>query len=158
MEDANGTPKNYEWRGRLRHGVRCLIAIAKSAALPPARIKRNIGVVRGGLHTTVASREKVASAVVRHTTPALHMRTAHARGFAVKLRNLRSPPTDAPAQRAQNFWPRIHVAPSDYMALTRGGELCNAEGHLGPDEFEAAMREQIRQYIQGQLANTEQRR
>ena len=40
----------------------------------------------------------------------------------------------------QEFWPRMHVAPSDFMALTRGGELCDERGQLGLAEFEQAMR------------------
>jgi hypothetical protein len=42
----------------------------------------------------------------------------------------------------------MHVASSDFMALTRGGALCDAEDRLGPAEFELAMREQIRLYTQ----------
>jgi hypothetical protein len=50
------------------------------------------------------------------------------------------------------------VAPSDFMALTLGGELCDDEGQLGPAEFEQAMRGQILLYAQGQLATSDQRR
>jgi hypothetical protein len=50
------------------------------------------------------------------------------------------------------------VAPSDFMALTQGGKLCDDQGELGLAEFEQAMRGQIRLYAQGQLANSEQRR
>ena len=42
----------------------------------------------------------------------------------------------------------MHVAPSDFVALTRGGTLCDATDRLGAAEFELAMREQIRLYAQ----------
>jgi hypothetical protein len=58
----------------------------------------------------------------------------------------------------QDFQPRIHVAPSDYMALTRGGKLCDDRGQLGLKEFEQAMRGQILLYAQGQLANSSEQR
>ncbi len=48
----------------------------------------------------------------------------------------------------QDFWPRMHVAPSDFVALTRGGTLCDDKDRLGAAEFELAMREQIRLYTQ----------
>ena len=50
------------------------------------------------------------------------------------------------------------MAPSDFVAFTRGGALCDARGQLGLAEFELAMREQIRLYTQSQLANADQRR
>ena len=155
MEDANCTPKNYEWRGRLPalfdcHGER---------RCPPAGSyqTKHWRRARWVVHDSCRQREGSFGGGEAHTPSPAHAHCARAR-LRCEAAQTTTPPTDAPAQRAQNFWPRIHVAPSDYMALTRGGELCNAEGHLGPDEFEAAMREQIRQYIQGQLANTEQRR
>jgi hypothetical protein len=42
----------------------------------------------------------------------------------------------------------MHVAPSDFVALTRGGALCDSKDRLGAAEFELAMREQIRLYAQ----------
>ena len=50
------------------------------------------------------------------------------------------------------------MAPSDFVAFTRGGTLCDRKGQLGLAEFELAMREQIRLYTQSQLANMDQRR
>jgi hypothetical protein len=60
--------------------------------------------------------------------------------------------------RAQDFTPRIHVAPSDFVAFTRGGKLCDRRGQLGSAEFEVAMRDQMRLYTQSQLANLDNRR
>jgi hypothetical protein len=57
---------------------------------------------------------------------------------------------------AQNFTPRIHIAPSDFVAFTHGGSLCDGKGQLGVIQFELAMREQILLYIQGQLTNVDQ--
>jgi hypothetical protein len=45
----------------------------------------------------------------------------------------------------------MHVAPSDFVALTRGGALCDAKDRLGAAEFELAMREQIRLYAQAEI-------
>ncbi len=44
----------------------------------------------------------------------------------------------------------MHVAPSDFVALTRGGALCDAEARLGAAEFALAIREQIRLYAQAE--------
>jgi hypothetical protein len=44
----------------------------------------------------------------------------------------------------------MHVAPSDFVALTRGGTLCDAKDRLGAAEFELAIREQIRLYAQAE--------
>ncbi len=49
---------------------------------------------------------------------------------------------------AQDFWPRIYMAPSDFVALTHGGALCDGKDRLGATEFEVAMREQLRLYTQ----------
>ena len=43
--------------------------------------------------------------------------------------------------------PRLHFSVADYQTLTRHGELCNANGCLGIDEFETVMREQVYGYI-----------
>ena len=45
----------------------------------------------------------------------------------------------------------MHVAPSDFVAFTRGGALCDDADRLGPAEFELAMREQIRLYAQAPI-------
>ena len=37
--------------------------------------------------------------------------------------------------------------------LTRGGSLCDEQGNLGPEQFEAALRNQMKLYIQRQLSN-----
>jgi hypothetical protein len=58
----------------------------------------------------------------------------------------------------QNFSPRIHMAPSDFVAFTRGGSLCDERGQLGEVQFELAMREQILLFIQSQLTNADQHR
>ena len=50
--------------------------------------------------------------------------------------------------RRQDFTPHIHMAESDFMAITRNGALCDDTGGLGPVEFEAVMRDQIRLYTQ----------
>ena len=39
--------------------------------------------------------------------------------------------------------PPIFVSDSDFVAMTKDGALCNAQGHLGPVEFENMMREQV---------------
>ena len=49
---------------------------------------------------------------------------------------------------SQDFSPRIFVSDSDFIAMTRDGQLCNPAGRLGPAEFERMMREQIRLYAQ----------
>ena len=50
--------------------------------------------------------------------------------------------------------PRLHFSVADYQTLTRHGELCNANGCLGIDEFETVMREQVYGYIQRKLQRT----
>ncbi len=47
----------------------------------------------------------------------------------------------------------MYVAPSDFMALTHGGVLCDAKDRLGVTEFELAMREQLRLYAQVEIDN-----
>ena len=46
--------------------------------------------------------------------------------------------------RAQDFHPCIHITDSDFASITHDGKLCDAEGHLGPREFEDVMRRQAR--------------
>ena len=36
----------------------------------------------------------------------------------------------------QDFTPRIFVSDSDFIAITQNGSLLNANGRLGPAEFE----------------------
>ena len=50
--------------------------------------------------------------------------------------------------------PRLHLSVADCQTLTRHGELCNANGCLGIDEFETVMREQVYGYIQRKLQRT----
>lgn len=45
------------------------------------------------------------------------------------------------------------MSESDYVVLTQSGALCDDEGNLGPDNFEAAIRAQLRLYAQRQLSN-----
>ncbi len=40
------------------------------------------------------------------------------------------------------------MAPSDFVALTHGGALCDNKDRMGAAEFELAMREQLRFYTQ----------
>jgi hypothetical protein len=50
----------------------------------------------------------------------------------------------------QDFKPRIHMTDSDFQSITSG--LCGPDGTLGPLEFEAVMRRQIKQATQAKLA------
>mmetsp|Transcript_52853 Transcript_52853/g.139104 ORF Transcript_52853/g.139104 Transcript_52853/m.139104 type:complete len:648 (+) Transcript_52853:92-2035(+) len=56
------------------------------------------------------------------------------------------------SMRKLHFDPPIHVTASDFASLTQDGELCDANGELGPDEFEAAMRKQIQHFAQSKLS------
>ena len=47
------------------------------------------------------------------------------------------------ALRYQDFKPHIHLAESDFAAITADGSLCGNDGSLGPKEFEEAMRRQV---------------
>ena len=47
------------------------------------------------------------------------------------------------APRYQDFKPHIHLAESDFAAITADGSLCGNDGSLGPKEFEEAMRRQV---------------
>jgi len=51
-----------------------------------------------------------------------------------------------------DFFPRIFISDSDFIAMTKNGALCNANGHLGPQEFENVMREQILNYTQSRMS------
>ena len=44
----------------------------------------------------------------------------------------------------QDFNPRIHITESDFVSITDDGRLCDANGQLGPAEFEAVIRRQAR--------------
>ena len=44
----------------------------------------------------------------------------------------------------QPFQPKLHLTDSDFVSITRNGELCDEEGGLGPHEFDQVMREQVR--------------
>ena len=46
------------------------------------------------------------------------------------------------------------MSDSDFVAITKNGALCNGRGHLGPREFEAVMREQLRLYTQSRLSSS----
>ncbi len=48
---------------------------------------------------------------------------------------------------------RIHVSESDFMALTLDGALLNAQGEMGPAEFQAIMRREMHTYVQTRLAD-----
>jgi hypothetical protein len=50
----------------------------------------------------------------------------------------------------QDFKPRIHLTDSDFQSITAG--LCTPDGQLGPLEFEAVMRRQIKHATQAKLA------
>ena len=52
--------------------------------------------------------------------------------------------------KSQNFKPRIHMTDSDFQSITEG--LLNADGQLGPVQFEAVMKRQIKNVIQTKLA------
>uniref|UniRef100_A0A7S0MVB5 EF-hand domain-containing protein n=2 Tax=Cryptomonas curvata TaxID=233186 RepID=A0A7S0MVB5_9CRYP len=51
-----------------------------------------------------------------------------------------------------DFTPRIHISDSDFASITQDGELCDARGQLGLDEFERVMRRQIRHLAQSKLS------
>jgi hypothetical protein len=53
----------------------------------------------------------------------------------------------------QDFKPRIHISESDYAVLTKGWALCDEDGNLGPEQFEAALRNQMKLFTQRQLSN-----
>ena len=55
---------------------------------------------------------------------------------------------------AQDFTPPIHVSASDFASITQNGALCDANGDLGPAEFEALLRQQVRLYTQRQVVET----
>ena len=38
--------------------------------------------------------------------------------------------------RPQDFKPRIHISPTDFLVITENGTLCDAGGQLGPADFE----------------------
>ncbi len=48
---------------------------------------------------------------------------------------------------------RIHMSESDFVNITRNGELCNAEGEIGIREFEAIMRKEMMSYLQTRLTD-----
>jgi hypothetical protein len=54
----------------------------------------------------------------------------------------------------QNFTPRIFLSDSDFIAMTKNGAMCNAQGQLGVEEFEMVMREQILNYTMSRLSAT----
>ena len=71
------------------------------------------------------------------------------------MTSLRVSPHPTPPRRRrrrQDFVPRIHVTPSDFASITDNGALCDGRGQLGPAEFEAVMRRQIRHLAQARLA------
>jgi hypothetical protein len=43
---------------------------------------------------------------------------------------------------------RIHMSESDFVDMTRNGELCIATGEIGSQEFESIMRGEIITYLQ----------
>ena len=47
-------------------------------------------------------------------------------------------------RRPQDFHPRIHITDSDFVSITDDGRLCDENGQLGPAEFEAVIRRQVR--------------
>jgi hypothetical protein len=53
----------------------------------------------------------------------------------------------------QDFKPRIHLSESDYAVFTQNGTLCDEHGNLGPQQFETALRRQMKIYTQRQLSN-----
>jgi hypothetical protein len=53
----------------------------------------------------------------------------------------------------QDFKPRIHLSESDYAVFTQSGTLCDEHGNLGPQQFETALRRQMKIYTQRQLSN-----
>jgi hypothetical protein len=48
---------------------------------------------------------------------------------------------------------RIHMAESDFVNITRNGDLCNAKGEIGMREFEAIMRREVMSYLQTRLTD-----
>jgi hypothetical protein len=50
--------------------------------------------------------------------------------------------------RQLNFSPPIHITISDFAALTQRGALCSANGEMDTRDFELAMRQQLRLFVQ----------
>ncbi len=44
----------------------------------------------------------------------------------------------------QEITPRIYMADSDFDALTNNGEICDAEGNVGVEQFVQIMQKEIR--------------
>ena len=69
---------------------------------------------------------------------------------------LAAPPRAAAAGRvslrpAQDFTPRIVLSEEDFAVMTRGGALLDPGGQLLLADFEAIMRDQVRQFVLRQL-------
>jgi hypothetical protein len=58
-----------------------------------------------------------------------------------------------PSPPPQDYTPRIHMTELDFASITSNGLLCDERGMLGPAEFEAAMRKELRRFAQRQLAD-----
>ena len=54
----------------------------------------------------------------------------------------------------QDFKPPIYCSASDFASISQNGALCDANGDLGPAEFETIMRQQVRLYTQRQVVET----
>ena len=44
----------------------------------------------------------------------------------------------------QEITPRIYMADSDFDAITNNGEICDADGNVGVEEFVQIMHKEIR--------------
>jgi hypothetical protein len=50
--------------------------------------------------------------------------------------------------RRLNFSPPVIVTMSDFATITQNGALCGEGGEMAPRDFEVAMRQQLRLYLQ----------
>ena len=61
---------------------------------------------------------------------------------------------DVSAVAVQDVGVPMFVSDSDFIDITKNGELCNERKNLGPAQFEAVMREQLQLYMQARLSST----
>ena len=54
----------------------------------------------------------------------------------------------------QDFSSPLHLSDSDFIAITRNGDLARPNGTLGPEEFELVMREQLWLFTQTRLSTS----
>ncbi len=60
----------------------------------------------------------------------------------LRARRAPCPVTRVACRGRQPFQPKLHITNADFLSITRNGQLCDAEGGLGLEEFELVMRDQ----------------